>query len=124
MKTGILLILVLLQPFVYAGPVCGNHLTAAESMACCESGHSNAAKTGITDNSSNSCCGSCDFSKAQLLKRHELNLAALHLATPLPSIPIVESERLADLAFYDFHRQKAYLSDPPEAFLLNETFRI
>jgi hypothetical protein len=124
MKKVLLIILLLMQGFVYAGPVCGNHLTAMESMDCCKKGHVDLSAKGISDSAATSCCGTCGVGKAQLLKGQELNLSTFHTIASVDFEPPAETEILSAFVFYDWHRQRAYLSDPPKLFLLKESFRI
>src|SRR5262245_8784795 len=123
MRVAILLFVLVLQLFAYVGPICGDHLTAAESMDCCKKGHIDAT-TAVTENSAASCCGSCDFSKAQVIRRQELNLSALHFVAPVSFDPVITTEPTSDFTFFNFHKRKDSLSDPPEVFLLVESFRI
>ena len=125
MRTGILVILLFLQSFAYAGSVCGEHLTAAESADCCQKGHiSPSGKTTLTDSTATSCCGSCDSSKSQLLKRQDLQISAVHIVTNISDDVVVMPKVVSPFVFADFHRRRASHSDPPKLFLLKESFLI
>ena len=123
MRIVVLLLVLVLQSFAYAGPICGNHLTAAESMACCESGHQKTAHHGITDSGSATCCGNCDLGTAQVIKRQEQNHSSVQSAVmhvQIPAIAELDSER----AYENPHRKKPASTNRPEAFLLNQSFLI
>lgn len=124
-RITIILILVM-QSFLYAGPVCGNHITTAESMACCEKGHGDSGDGPfIVDDHANSCCATCDMGKAQAIDRQKGKQLLLNSQDALPafssSIPITGiSESLET----DWSYQKFSSFSSPELFLLKQSFRI
>lgn len=119
-----LIVLLLLQSFAYAGPVCGDHATTAESMACCEKGHNDDSEDSIGDSHSSSCCATCDMGKATAIKKqdHQVLSPAWLLTAILPyeqdlltAVEIVETS---------WKNQKFTFYSPPELFVLNATFLI
>jgi len=118
-------VLLILQSFAYAGSVCGEHLTAAESADCCQRGHlSPSGKTTLTDSTATSCCGSCDSSKTQFLKAQDLQMSAVYFVTNISDDLVVMPEIVSSFIFVNFHRRRTSHSDPPKLFLLKESFRI
>lgn len=123
MKTT-LIVLLILQSFAYAGPVCGNHGTTAESMACCEKGHNDGSEDSIADSHSSSCCATCDMGKATAIKKQDQQL--LSPAWVLSAILPDNQELLTAAESVDssWKNQKFTSYSPPQVFLLNATFLI
>ena len=116
--TKILIFLLVLQAVALAGPVCGNHLTVAESMDCCEKGH-NEDSSGMRDDHATACCSTCDTGKTQIVKKQEP-------VQPIPA-PISELFTLQTLAHLPFEFetfQQSVSPSPPDIFLFDRSFRI
>jgi hypothetical protein len=125
MKLAVIL-LMLLQSYAFAGPVCGNHATTAESMACCEKGHNDDPGPTIGDSHSGKCCASCDMGKGSAIKRQEnysAKISVAHLAYegPLPQIENVELRYISP-AFADSKHE--YPPGSSEIFLLDRSLLI
>ena len=116
--------LLVLQAFAYAGPVCGDHLTAAESMACCKKAHPDTSGLSISDSDANACCGSCDMGKTQAIKRQD-HLSLQNIAFLAPAVFATASSIIVpELAISEWSQQKFTSHDPPEILLLTQSFRI
>ena len=118
MKTALILLLVL-QFVVLAGPVCGNHMTTAESMDCCEKGHQSEGK-GIGDAHASDCCATCDIGKSQGTMRQDHN-------QPVPQLVVLHFvaanvATLPQMAVYGFDCPAS--PSPPDIFLLDRSLRI
>ncbi|MCI0415027.1 hypothetical protein L0222_19825 [bacterium] len=116
MKTALILLL-LLQAFALAGPVCGNHLTTAESMDCCEKGHSHDT-AGMRDDHATACCSSCNTGKTQILKQQ----GPVHPVI-VPATEIVSVEISNDLPWW-IDSFDPSISPSPPIFLLDRSLRI
>lgn len=115
---SVLIFLLILQAVALAGPVCGTHLTVAESMDCCEKGH-NRDGDGMRDDHATTCCSTCDIGKVQILKQ-QIAFQAVLVSTE-EFIPV---QTLDPVAFQieSFHQ---FISpSPPDIFLADRSFRI
>jgi hypothetical protein len=109
----------ILQAIALAGPVCGNHLTTAESMDCCEKGH-NHDGSGMRDDHSTSCCSSCETGKTQILKRQEPIQPVVQASIfEIPSVEVPD-----DLSDQTVLLQHSVSPSPPDIFLLDRSLRI
>lgn len=114
-----LIILLILQVSALSGPVCGNHLTTAESMDCCKKGHHQDG-TGLQDPHSAKCCATCDMGKAQGTRPHDSH----HLVVQGDAVPVQFIE-VEDAPFINFADAQQFSSpSPPDIFLLDRSIRI
>ena len=113
----IIVFLLVLQAVALAGPVCGNHLTVAESMDCCEKGH-NEAGSGMRDDHATACCSTCDTGKTQILKKQEPVQPI-----PGPTVELFTVQTLAHLSHVVGFQQSVSPS-PPDIFLFDRSLRI
>lgn len=115
--------LILVNFLLVTGPVCGNHQTTVEAMACCEKGHNDVTRPGLSDAHSSSCCADCDMGKFQGIKKQDQTrlfisfepVAFLSNANPDLTLPL----SMEALAF-----EPIGFSSPPEVFLLDRSLRI
>jgi hypothetical protein len=118
----LLIVLLALQSFAYAGPVCGNHVSTMESMDCCKTGHDQMGTAAAGDSHAEDCCSTCDMGKASSVKAQKQEPAVANTLVSLISFDIPASE--SDLRQQDWEHQQFHSYSPPEIFLLNDTFRI
>ena len=119
----VLLILVLaLQSFAYAGPVCGNHVSTMESMDCCKKGHDRMETASAGDSHAEDCCSTCDMGKASSVKaqKQEQLLVEVAVSTISFDVPMVST----NVRQQNWEPRQFHSYSPPEIFVLNETFRI
>jgi hypothetical protein len=113
-----LVVLLILQAVALAGPVCGNHLTPAESMDCCEKGHDQNGG-GMRDDHATNCCSTCDTGKTQILKRQD-PIQPIVQSVAIEIIPVAGTEILTDVVTF----QQPVTPSPPDIFLLDRSIRI
>ena len=117
----LLVIALLAQLFAFAGPVCGNHVSTKDSMACCEKGH-NDRKDGIHDPHSAACCNSCDMGKTAGIKKQEVVSVQLAEKASALEVPAVHTMGVWSIFFRDAkHEYPPGRSDIP---LLKQPLRI
>ena len=123
-----IVILLILQSYVYAGPVCGHHSTMAESMDCCENGHNLVATDNpdLNNAHSESCCASCDMGKGLAIhQRQRISLSAhLDAQAVLPVESTIVAPPFLSVSGLVWRQQKFGFYSPPEIFLLNQSFLI
>lgn len=113
-----LIALLILQAVALAGPVCGNHLTPAESMDCCEKGHSQNGG-GMRDDHSTNCCSTCDTGKTQILTRQDPVQPVVH-SVAIEITSVAGSDILTEIVTV----QQPVTPSPPDIFLLDRSLRI
>ena len=113
---SVLIFLLILQAVALAGPVCGTHLTVAESMDCCEKGHHQ--DSGMRDDHATACCSTCDTGKTQILKQQIPFQAVL---VPQEFIPV---ETVDQVGFQSDFFQHSITPSPPDIFLADRSLRI
>jgi hypothetical protein len=113
-----LIVLLVLQAIALAGPVCGTHLTTAESMDCCQKGH-NHDSAGMRDDHATACCSTCGTGKVQLLKQQESIQPALDATVELVSVEILVHP--ADKVEFS---EGSVSPSPPDIFLFDRSLRI
>ena len=126
MRRLAIVILLILQSYVYAGPVCGNHATTVESMACCENGHPTDTAPAMGDSHSESCCATCDMGKGSAIPRRQKDSFSPAM-DPHAVLPPVLAHIVPELSLsFDFvwKQEKFGSYTPPELFLLNQSFLI
>lgn len=114
----VLIFFLVLQAVALAGPVCGTHLTTAESMDCCQKGH-NHESAGMRDDHATACCSTCGTGKVQILKQQESIHTPLDATVELVSVEILvhPSERVE---FFEC----SVSPSPPDIFLFDRSLRI
>ena len=119
----LLILLLAMQSFAYAGPVCGNHVSTMESMDCCKKGHDRMGPSPAAgDSHAEDCCSTCDMGKASSVKAQKQEPLVTDATVSVVSfdVPVLAlNVRQLECEHQQFHSYS-----PPEIFLLNETFRI
>lgn len=124
MRKLAIFVLLALQSFAYAGTVCGAHLTAAESMACCIKAHVNANTPAMSDSDADSCCSSCGTSKTQAIKRQDILTPHDEGVVLFTSAHGISSVTVSEPSLLKWNFQKFTSSDPPEILLTTQSLRI
>ena len=126
MRKLAIILFVLLQSYVYAGPVCGTHATTAESMACCIDGHQSADVAGLKNADAASCCGSCDTTKGSIVRqRQDTNVVPVLAADAFlqSTLDGAATELPVSFDFVSNHQRFRSVS-PPSLFILNQSLLI
>jgi hypothetical protein len=116
----LMVVTLLLQSLAFSGVVCGNHVTTAESMACCEKGHNDGA-SGIHDPHSATCCASCDMGKTSAIKRQDHVFIEVTQTISSTIIPLMLDTKETQFSFELKHE---YPPGGSEILLLKQTLRI
>jgi hypothetical protein len=122
--------LVVLQSFVFAGPVCAAHFSSGEAMDCCEMGRSDAAESGWQNPDAAACCAKCDmgkthFSSLSIKPALRIHAPALHVPPAVFGyVEIVQPPVNGGKLQERWTHQKFSSTDPPRIYILNQSFLI
>src|SRR5262245_42497560 len=117
----LLVLLLAMQSFAYAGPVCGNHTTTMEAMDCCKKGHVEKTST-AGDTHAEECCGTCDMGKASGLKAQKQDTVLINSLVSILSFEVALSVSHSQPQEWGPQQFQSY--SPPLIYLLNDTFLI